>query len=77
MVSDLMLVALSAHGAIASASPVPGLFIRLDLKPLQQIVEAAEEIDHRHQLNDSLIVQTQLPHRGSVHGDSVFTPDDR
>ncbi len=58
-------------------STVPGLFIRLDLQTVQQLIEAAEEIDHRHHFDDPLVVQSQLPHRGSMDVDSILAPHDR
>ena len=58
------------------ASAIPRLLVRLDLKPFEEIVEATEQIDHSHQFNDCLIVQAQLPHRGSVNVDSVFATVD-
>jgi hypothetical protein len=50
-----------------SSSAVPGLLVGLDLKAVHQLVEAAEQIDDGHQLEDSFVVQSQLPHRGSVN----------
>jgi hypothetical protein len=57
----------------ALSSPVPGLFVWLHLQTIEELVEPAEQVHHCHQLHDPLIVQAKLPHRGSMHGDSIFT----
>jgi hypothetical protein len=52
-------------------SAVPGLLVWLDPQTIHELVEAAEQIDDRHELEDALIVQPQLPHRGSVDLQSI------
>ena len=58
-------------------SPIPGLLISLDGQSVHQLVEAAEQIDDGHQLQHPFIIQTQLPHRGSVNVQSVLAAVDR
>jgi hypothetical protein len=46
-----------AHGTSdGRPSAVPGLFVRLDLQAVHQLVEAAEQVDHCHELEDRRIV---------------------
>jgi hypothetical protein len=64
-----------AHGILdGRPSAVPGLLVRLDLQAVHQPVEPAEQVDHRHELEDRRIIQTQLLHRRSVNLESVSAP---
>ena len=56
-----------------SSSPVPRLLVGFDLEPIHEPVESTEEIDDGHQLKDAFVVETELPHRGSMDGQSVVT----
>ena len=53
------------------ASAMPRLLISLNLQAAHQLAESAEQIDNGHQLENRVIVQPQLPHRGSVYFQSV------
>lgn len=55
----------------ARASAVPRLLVRLYLKAVHELVEAAEQVDYGHQLQNSFVVQTQLLHRRSMDLQSV------
>jgi hypothetical protein len=57
-------------------SAIPRLFVRLDLKPVHQLVEPTEEIDDGHKFEHGGIVQTQLLHRRSVYLESIPAPLD-
>lgn len=56
----------SRHSFSGSASPIPWFFVRFDLQAVIELVEAREQVDHGHDLEDCLIIQPELPHRGSV-----------
>ena len=55
-------------------SAMPGPFIDFDLQTTQELIEAAEQIDNGHYLENAFLIQSELPHRGSMDSDSVFTP---
>ncbi len=59
------------------ASTLPRLFVHLDLKPFKQIGIAGTKVDHRNELQDSLVIKAELPRRGSVDGQSVVAAQDR
>ena len=53
------------------SSTVPWLIVHFHLKTRQQFVQSAEQIHDSHKLQDSLVIQALLPHRGSMDRDSV------
>ncbi len=58
-------------------SPVPRFLVHLHLQALQQLVQAGENVHHRHEFEYALIIQPELPHRGSVNFNSVLAPANR
>ena len=64
----------NAHGIRGLASPIPWLFVRLHLQAIQELVESCEQVDDGHEFYYPLVVESQLPHRGSMHLNSVATP---
>ena len=59
--------------SVLLTSPIPWLFIRFHLQAVHKFVEADEQVDHRHYLEETFIIQSQLPRRGSMNGESVLT----
>lgn len=60
------------HSVARAASPVPWLFVRLHLQPVVEFVETGEQVNNGHQFEYRLVIQSQVPHRGSVHPYSVI-----
>ena len=68
----------SLHGCVPTArrrlpSAVPGFLVGFDAEPIHQLVVPAEEVHDGHQFEYAFVVQTELPHRGSVHVESIDT----
>jgi len=59
--------------SVSLTSPIPWLFIKFYLQAVHKFVEANEQVDHRHYLKKTFIIQSQLPRRGSMDGESVLT----
>src|SRR6266536_5898847 len=62
----------SRHGR-RRCSTVPGLLVQLDAESVHQLVEASEQVHDSHEFEDAFVVQPKLPHRGSVHLESINT----
>ena len=54
-------------------STIPWFFVWFNLQPIHQFVETAEQVDHRHQLQHTFVVQPQLLHRRRMDFQSIVT----